>query len=124
MFLGDWGDDVIGLKIRELRKNAGLTQTELAKCVNRKKQTVSMWETGERNPSMKSVKKVADFFDVPVEQLFDKEDTKQTNATALSAKDRAGMIATLRAFNRLPESYYATLSDRKIIEDYDRQMSL
>ena len=42
----------IGNRIRELRKNAGLTQEKLAGYLNVSYQTVSKWETGVNTPDL------------------------------------------------------------------------
>lgn len=39
-----------GKKIKELRKRMGLTQSELAKEMNTKRQSVSLWETEQQTP--------------------------------------------------------------------------
>lgn len=61
-------------KIRQLRKRAGLTQTELGERLGVKKNAVSKWECGrvEDIPSSK-IKAMASLFDVPPSYLIDDE---------------------------------------------------
>lgn len=61
----------IGAKIREARLKAGLTQKGLAKKLNVTYQQVQKWETGERNPKIKSLRKIADALGVDWVELVE-----------------------------------------------------
>lgn len=50
-------------RIKQLRKEKGLTQTELARALGISGATVAMWETGKRRPSFEMMEKLTDFFD-------------------------------------------------------------
>lgn len=56
-------------KLRELRKNHGLTLKELGKKVSMHDNTLSQYETGKRNPSLKTWQQLADFYGVSVSYL-------------------------------------------------------
>lgn len=64
----------IGDKIKQLRKSAGLTQTELGNRLGVKKNAVSKWECGrvEDIPASK-IKAMANLFDVPTSYLIDED---------------------------------------------------
>lgn len=47
-----------GDEIREARKKAGMTQTELAERLGVSKGTVAMWELNQRCPSVKMLRKI------------------------------------------------------------------
>ena len=49
----------IGKLIYDKRKEAGMTQEQLAGILNVARQTVSKWETGEALPDLNSLKKLA-----------------------------------------------------------------
>ena len=51
-------------RIKELRKQKGLTQVELAKALNVSKGAVAMWETGQRTPTFEYLR--------PMSMLFNK----------------------------------------------------
>ena len=51
------------VRIKELRKEKGLTQSELADILNVQKGTVSMWERGKRRPNFDIINKLSDIFD-------------------------------------------------------------
>lgn len=63
----------IGEKIRTVRKDAGLTQTQLAERMGVTKQNVHLYETGEINPKIDTVVKFAEALKVPVEYLLSTE---------------------------------------------------
>ena len=73
----------IGDKIKALRKQAGMTQTELGIRLGVKKNAVSKWECGrvEDIPASK-IKAMALLFDVPTSYLID-EDTTQSHSPSL-----------------------------------------
>lgn len=60
----------IGLKIRELRKNRGLTQERLAEYLNISSQAVSKWENGTTLPDITFVPKLSSIFCVSTDELF------------------------------------------------------
>ena len=53
-----------------LRKEAGMTQVELADKLSVSKGTVAMWETGKRETSYSMLISIADFFEVTVHYLL------------------------------------------------------
>lgn len=56
--------------IRTERIKAGLTQTQLAEKIGVTQNEVSRWETGERNPKLDKLKKIADALNVPITELI------------------------------------------------------
>lgn len=57
-------------KLRLLRKEKNLTISELSKEVGIPTSTLSMYEQGKRNPSMRNLEILANFFDVPQTELY------------------------------------------------------
>ena len=57
-------------KIKELRKESGLTQVQFAQKFNISKGTIAMWETGKRTPDADTMIKIADFFGVTMDVLL------------------------------------------------------
>lgn len=60
----------VGPAIRNLREQAGISQEELAGRAELDRTYVSGIERGRRNPSVKSLQRVADALDVGLEVLF------------------------------------------------------
>ena len=61
---------VNGRRIRELREAAGLTMVELAEKVYVSQTEISRVEMEVRSPSVALLKRIADYFDVPVDDLL------------------------------------------------------
>ena len=59
-----------GEKLQLLRKQRGLTQEELAEALFVSRTAVSKWESGRGYPSIDSLKAVAGFFSVSVDELL------------------------------------------------------
>ncbi len=57
--------------LRALRVANGLTQVELAKLLGTSQTTISSWEKGESVPNGKNIKKIADFYSVEADVIFD-----------------------------------------------------
>ncbi|WZL82645.1 helix-turn-helix transcriptional regulator [Vallitaleaceae bacterium 9-2] len=57
-------------RIKELRLKKNLTQTELSKLLSVSKSTISMYENGNREPDLKTLKAIADFFNVSIDYLL------------------------------------------------------
>lgn len=58
-------------KLKALRLNADLTQSELAKEVELPQSCISLWEKGSREPNLIGIKKLAEFFNVTTDYLLD-----------------------------------------------------
>ena len=61
----------LGNKIRELRKNKGITQEQLASILNMSPQAVSKWEMGVGYPDVAILPVIAAYFGVSLDALFD-----------------------------------------------------
>lgn len=57
-------------KLRELREERQLTQTEVAKAIGVDKSYVSGWENNRGNPSLESVVAISKFFGVSLDYLI------------------------------------------------------
>lgn len=60
-------------KLQELRKNKGLTQEELAENLFVSRTAVSKWESGRGYPSIDSLKEIANYFSVTIDELLSGE---------------------------------------------------
>ena len=63
-------DAPIPNRIAELRERAGLSRVELAARVEVNPQTIGYLERGEYNPSLALAFRLADLFELPIEQVF------------------------------------------------------
>ena len=59
-------------RLKELRLEKNLTQTDLAKVVNMSKMAISHWEKGNSEPSINQLIILSEFFEVSVDYLIGK----------------------------------------------------
>ena len=57
-------------KIQELRKQKGLTQEELAEALYVSRTAISKWESGRGYPNIDSLKAIAKFFGITIDELL------------------------------------------------------
>ena len=63
----------IGSFLKELRKEKGLTQENLAEQLNVSNRTISRWETGSNMPDIGMLIEIADFYEVSIPEIIDGE---------------------------------------------------
>lgn len=59
-----------GERLKEERKKKGLSQAQIGSICGIGKSTVSQWENGLRTPGAKTLEKLANYLDVPVDSLL------------------------------------------------------
>lgn len=67
------------MKLRKIRKEKGISQLKLALDLNMSQNTISRYETGEREPGINELIKLADYFDVSVDYLLGRTENPKTN---------------------------------------------
>ena len=60
----------IGKNIATLRKKSGITQVALAQKLHVSNQAVSKWESGNACPDIHLLPKLADFFEISIDELL------------------------------------------------------
>ena len=63
----------IGLRIREIREQKRITQTELSQKIKCTPTALSRWESGKRIPTFESVERVANALDISISELCGEE---------------------------------------------------
>lgn len=63
----------IGQNIRYLRKEKKLSQAKLGDKVGKSESTIQMWETGFRSPTMESVQRLSEVFEISITDLMTKD---------------------------------------------------
>lgn len=63
----------IGALLRDLRKEKGITQEELAEKMMVSNRTVSRWETGSNLPDIEILIELSDFYNVDLREILDGE---------------------------------------------------
>ena len=62
------------MRLKQLRKEAGISQLKLALDLNTNQNTISRYENGEREAGYDMLIKIADYFDVSIDYLLERTD--------------------------------------------------
>ena len=62
-----------------MRRTRHITQLQLALDLNMSQNTISRYETGEREPGLTELVKIADYFDVSVDYLLERTENPIIN---------------------------------------------
>lgn len=62
--------------LKELRKQAGLSQADVAYALDVLQSTVSMWETGDNMPRAAMLPKLAELYHCSINDLYGKEENQ------------------------------------------------
>lgn len=63
----------IGLFLKELRKQKGLTQRQLAEILGVSDRSVSRWESGNNMPDLSILVELADYYEIDIREIIDGE---------------------------------------------------
>ena len=93
-----------GAKLKQLREDRGLTQTELADKLGVTLKTISNYETkGTRPRTQDMYKKIAEFFNVDINFLLTVEDNFVLDSAKKDAENLVDNLSGLFAGGSLPE---------------------
>ena len=67
------------MRLKELRKKKNISQLKLALDLNTNQNTISRYETGEREPGIMELIKIADYFNVSIDYLLERTDKPEIN---------------------------------------------
>ena len=62
------------MRLREIRRAKGISQLRLAMDLNMAQNTISRYETGEREPGINELIQLADYFNISVDYLIGRTD--------------------------------------------------
>lgn len=62
------------MRLKELRKEKNISQLKLAMDLSMNQNTISRYETGEREADYKTLIKIADYFNVSIDYLLERTD--------------------------------------------------
>ena len=91
------------LRLKELRKEKGVSQQELAKKINAEQSQVSKWEQGTIQPNFDYLSKIANYFEVTTDYLLGRSSdigVIQVNANLTEQEQEL-----LYLFNKLNRDY-------------------
>ena len=100
----------LGERLKTLRIENHLRQDQVARLVNVEKSSISMYETGVRQPSYITLVRLADVFNVSTDYLLGRKNNSPLDLSGLTAAE-AAMISKL----------VASMTDKnKKLEDLER----
>ncbi len=111
----------IGEKLKEARKNAGLTQEQLADKLMVSRAAVAKWETDKGIPDIENLKAIAAYLDVSIDYLVDANHTWDANVTREAidlsqyGKGRRKVKKDKIVRARFPEEQISTLVVEKVL---------
>lgn len=76
----------LGQLIRTMRLSRNMTQSDLAKKIGQSQSSITMYETGRREPDFETMEALADAFNVPLHSLMQKDGEKYTAPKTLEAR--------------------------------------
>ena len=79
---------MLPIKIKELRKSKGYSQTQLAQKLRISQGAVSQWETGETVPSAGQLVSIADIFGISLDELLERNTTASGKDEAWAIRER------------------------------------
>lgn len=65
-------------KIKELRQKKGISQKKLADAIGVAQSSINYWEKGQRTPSIVAMESLANYFNVPISCLMDRNISSHT----------------------------------------------
>lgn len=81
----------VGNNIKHFRKKKGLNQEQLAEKLSVTHQAVSKWETGKSQPDIDTLKRLAEIFEVSVEDIIYESGEKRFGLTTGSGGVHVGV---------------------------------
>lgn len=99
------------MRLKELRKDAGITQKELAGILHVAQNTVCNWENGVRQIDVDYLKKIADYFGVSVSYVLGDDTPK--NAETLQPENQVE-AQFLEMFSKLSADHKLEVMSRMI----------
>lgn len=61
---------MFGLRLKQLREQKNMLQKDLAEILNNTQQTISLYESGKREPDYETLKNIASYFNVSIDYLL------------------------------------------------------
>jgi len=71
-------------RLKELREEKDLTQTQLGKLVNLSQQTIGHYEVGRAKPDFETIQRLAEIFNVTTDYLLGRTNTRKETAYIIS----------------------------------------
>lgn len=116
----------LGLRIKTMRMSRGLTQQQLAEMINQSQSSITMYETGRREPEMDVLEALADVFNVPMTAFMPQGDVDLSASDvdvleAIHQNPRLGLLFDRqRKMSRADIEFMLQMADR-IVKERDNE---
>ena len=70
---------VIYVRLKELRRARRITQLKLAMDLHMSQNTISRYENSEREPGIRELIQIADYFNISIDYLLERTDRPEVN---------------------------------------------
>ena len=101
-------------RLKQLRKEKGMTQIELAQALGVSSGTVAMWETGKRKPQFETLNRLCDLFDRHLSYLLGSSDTPTPETRTEEEIDQLALWA-------IQEDYEDVLRKYVLLDDFGQR---
>ena len=91
-------------RIRALRTEKNITQLRLSMELEVAQETISAYEKGKHAPSLKSLIKLADLFDVSIDYLVGRSDVRKMERRDALLEDEALLLSRFRSLNTIDKA--------------------
>jgi transcriptional regulator with XRE-family HTH domain len=98
-----------GDRVKELRVERHLTQSELAKIFNTGKASISHYESNTRLPDVNAIAQFAQYFDVTIEYMMGKTDNRKYDSITIYPPKHIK--------NTLPQNFYVDSETKKLFSE-------
>lgn len=88
------------MRLKELRKQKHISQTDLAKALNMKQTTISSYEKGKTQPPIEVLIDIANYFNVSLDYLLERQYENKIDLASLS-KTKQNIIKMVTQLNEL-----------------------
>lgn len=107
-------------RLKELREQKKLTQSQVGDYIGARKSAISLWESGKRQPDKDTLIRLATFFDVSVDYLLGRDEapTQSQETKTTPAERRAEAKKLLESMT--DEQYQAALQYLKFLKKQEK----
>ena len=85
---------MVGLRIKTMRQSRKMTQADLAKAIDQSQSSITMYETGRREPDFETLEALADVFNVPISSFMTDDPFGWTPSYQIASTSEARIIST------------------------------
>lgn len=119
--------DIFEIRLKELRKEKNLTQKELAQIFSTTDDSIFSWEKGRSQPSIDTIRKFCEFFEVSADYLLGIEDEYGKTFTVTTEKraetkseEESGLLRSYRKLSATGKARVAAYADLLSEQEADR----